>query len=307
MYIIYKHTLVLDCSHKGWSYIGQTVQKVNSRWRNGRGYRNSGIFRKAINKYGWENFSHEILADNIKTKIEANKLEQKFITKYHTYIKDPNCMGYNMTPGGDGGGFAGHKHSNKSKNKARQANKGKARSEEAKKHYKEAALRRPPMSAEIKLKISNTRKSLKIPSPTTTEILCIETQQIYPSIKAAVEATGFTAIPRCIQGKNLTAGGYHWAKTTDFQKIAQFSTFINGQQLPAGYNNCKAVVCIETGRIFLSIKEASAFIGCVGIDRVCRKERSTAGGYHWMYLNDLSKEELQEIIKKLEIRNEMVV
>lgn len=212
MYIIYKHTLILDCPHKGWSYIGQTIQKVNSRWRSGHGYRTSGIFRKAVNKYGWENFSREILADNIKTKVEANKLEQEFIAKYHTYIKDPNCMGYNMTPGGDGGGFAGHKHSNKSKNQARQANKGKVRSEEARKHYKEAALRRPPMSDEIKLKISKTRKLRKFPSPTTTPIICIETGIIYNSIKEAVKVTGFTTIPGCIQGKFKTAGGYHWQK-----------------------------------------------------------------------------------------------
>jgi hypothetical protein len=36
------------------------------------------IFGKAIQKYGWENFSHEILAEKL-TQSEANELEKYYI------------------------------------------------------------------------------------------------------------------------------------------------------------------------------------------------------------------------------------
>ena len=68
MYKIYKHTLTLDCPHKGWSYIGQTDNaEPNTRWQNGLGYKHCTVFWRAIQKYGWDNFSHEIIEDGLET------------------------------------------------------------------------------------------------------------------------------------------------------------------------------------------------------------------------------------------------
>lgn len=43
-------------------------------------------------------------------------------------------------------------------------------------------------------------------------VRCIETQVVYPSLKAASEATGAqsTNIKKCIKGERHTAGGYSW-------------------------------------------------------------------------------------------------
>jgi hypothetical protein len=90
-------------------YIGITCQKPNARWHNGRGYleqtKNGGYkqdaFAKAILKYGWDNFEHKILFEHLSSD-EAKAKEMELIAQYHTWIQDPACHGYNMTPGGDG-------------------------------------------------------------------------------------------------------------------------------------------------------------------------------------------------------------
>ena len=100
-WIIYKHTLLIG-EHAGWSYIGQTSRvKPNQRWRNGNGYKNSYLFYNAIQKSGWDNFSHEIIEDNIQNLEKANERERYWINFYHSWKYDKQCAGYNLTPGGD--------------------------------------------------------------------------------------------------------------------------------------------------------------------------------------------------------------
>ena len=78
---IYKHTLLLDCDSRGKSYIGQTCTVPKQRWmKEGYGYKNQVLFYSAIKKYGWENFSHEILEDGISSIEEANEREIYWIS-----------------------------------------------------------------------------------------------------------------------------------------------------------------------------------------------------------------------------------
>lgn len=80
----------------GKKYIGQTSQRPEKRWDNGRGYITSSKFYGAIQKYGWSNFEHVIIADNLSLE-EANDLEILLIEKYQTQ-KDE--FGYNLDSGG---------------------------------------------------------------------------------------------------------------------------------------------------------------------------------------------------------------
>lgn len=78
-------------------YIGITSQaRVKDRWKNGKGYKNSPHFYSAIQKYGWENFEHNIIASGLSIE-EAEKMERELITKYDTTNKD---KGYNIQTGG---------------------------------------------------------------------------------------------------------------------------------------------------------------------------------------------------------------
>lgn len=89
---VYKHT-----SPSGKVYIGITHLTPTVRWgKEGNHYSKKTIFYKAIQKYGWENFSHEILFHNCSEQL-AKALEIAFIRFY----KEKN-LSYNMTIGGEG-------------------------------------------------------------------------------------------------------------------------------------------------------------------------------------------------------------
>lgn len=93
-YKIYMHKNKIN----GKIYIGQTYQSVNQRWRsNGSGHKGQPFYN-AIQKYGWNNFEHKILIENITTQEEAYILEKYYINKYDTYN---SRFGYNATKGGD--------------------------------------------------------------------------------------------------------------------------------------------------------------------------------------------------------------
>lgn len=61
-------------------YIGITQQEPKQRWQGGKGYKENQYFYRAIQKYGWDNFQHEILFENL-TKQEAEKKEIELIKK----------------------------------------------------------------------------------------------------------------------------------------------------------------------------------------------------------------------------------
>lgn len=78
-------------------YIGITSENdPNKRWKNGLGYKKQ-IFYNAIQKYGWNNFQHKILYQNL-TEMEAKQKEVELIAFYKT---NNNLYGYNQTRGGD--------------------------------------------------------------------------------------------------------------------------------------------------------------------------------------------------------------
>ena len=89
-YCVYMHLNKIN----GKMYIGQS-KNIHERWRcNGKNYFNSIKFFRAIKKYGWDNFYHIIIKDNL-TKEEANKWEKDLIKNLDTIRK-----GYNLEKGG---------------------------------------------------------------------------------------------------------------------------------------------------------------------------------------------------------------
>ena len=91
-YSIYKHTNLINNK----SYIGITSQKCQNRWGiNGKGYELQPKFYNAIQKYGWDNFQHDILYTDLD-KETALKIESELIKKYNTIEN-----GYNISPYGN--------------------------------------------------------------------------------------------------------------------------------------------------------------------------------------------------------------
>lgn len=77
------------------TYIGITKRKPEVRWANGFGYKNNPYFWRAIVKYGWDEFTHNILHTGLN-KEEAIEIEESLIKHY----KSLN-LSYNISDGKD--------------------------------------------------------------------------------------------------------------------------------------------------------------------------------------------------------------
>jgi group I intron endonuclease len=91
--VVYKHTNNVN----GKVYIGVTRKEPEKRWMEGFGYKQNQRFFDDIIKFGWDNFSHEILYEdeNIEKCLE---LEKSYIKEFNS--NNPE-FGYNNSIGGD--------------------------------------------------------------------------------------------------------------------------------------------------------------------------------------------------------------
>jgi len=89
-YTVYRHI-----SPGGKVYVGITKLSLSFRWNHGRGYKRCKLFYRAIQKYGWDNFVHEIVLEKV-TKSEAIYTEKYLIRWYKMHNQS-----YNITDGGE--------------------------------------------------------------------------------------------------------------------------------------------------------------------------------------------------------------
>ena len=133
------------------SYVGKTVDFYKRKKRHFNDTDNGSelVFHRALRKYGFENFTWEILEEGI-SEHELNEREKFWIKMYDSFHN-----GYNMTEGGDGSlgvkhteetikklsGINNHNYKNfpaKTLAKAVEVNKGRPNPFLGKKHTKEA-------------------------------------------------------------------------------------------------------------------------------------------------------------------------
>lgn len=139
MFTVYKHTTP---SNK--VYIGITGRAPKARWNGGKGYICNKHFWNAIQKYGWENISHEIVASEL-TKEEACTLEIELISQYKSNNPD---FGYNCSLGGEKSAYGcTHTVSEEARKKIGNANR--------------LSLKGRRLSQECKHKISKSLKGRK--------------------------------------------------------------------------------------------------------------------------------------------------
>ena len=197
------------------AYIGQTGQiPYTRRWQghgvSGSPYKKCPHFQNAIIKYGWNNFEHFVLLDNL-TLEQANYYEKIFIALFDTTNPE---KGYNVALGGNNiihseetrkkisehhADFSGEKH----------PMWGKHHSKETKELIRQKALGRKA-SNETKEKISKATKGSN--NPRAKQVQCIETELIFNTVKEASQFYNVdnSSICKVCNGKQKTAGGYHW-------------------------------------------------------------------------------------------------
>ena len=318
---IYKHTLLIG-PHKGWSYIGQTCKRwVNERWRNGNGYMRNAFFYNEIKKYGWENFDHQIIEDNIYSIEKANEREIYWINYYHTWVGDENCKGFNLDSGGSRTGgkhseetkkkisnaLLGHKVSQETLSKMSKSLKGKSSwakgklswnhglTKETNESLRKASERmkgfKHTEETKNKLKATAQKRKDDYYNYLNKKVLCVETDIIYDSLKEAAKAVGLkaaTSISACLVGKTNTAAGYHWAYADDYKKIQLLSVYKNKAKVIHNGHSCRKIYCVELNIVFESIKSAAEYLNITaGSIRNCltkHNSKYTGGGYHWEYV-----------------------
>lgn len=212
-FVVYKH---ISPSNK--IYIGITGQGTNRRWRNGLGYKNSKDrretpFWRAIKKYGWDNFKHEILFENLTEK-EACEKEIELIDKYSA--TNPK-YGYNISQGGSGvSGLYGDKNGMYGKTGDKCPWFGKKHTEEEKKKISEANKGKNVTDESI-LKTKESRGFQNI----TQLSLNGEYINTYISQSEALKSIGINKlsgqISKCCTYKALTAYGYRWMYEDDYK------------------------------------------------------------------------------------------
>lgn len=130
------YKLYMHIAPNGKVYIGITGCPLLQRWHiDGSGYRNQTLFWRAIQKYGWNNFEHVVLMDNL-SRDWARQLEISFINEYQS--NNPK-YGYNVLSGGERGRDAGLYHMPEHvRKKISESNKGKIVSADARKKISES-------------------------------------------------------------------------------------------------------------------------------------------------------------------------
>lgn len=219
-------------------YVGMTSREPLKRWQNGKSYQS--YFQNAINKYGWDNFDHEVVASNL-TEHEAKNFEKLLIQKLQTYIRE---KGYNRTLGGDG--ISGYNFSEETRQKMSESRKGKSHpymqgekhhffnkkgvlscrygashSEETRQKMRELKLGKKQSKEHIQ-KVADSHRGEKSPLARSVIQLDVNNNFIcrFVTVSEAGEKTNtdISGIVKCCKQKYKTAGGYKWVYSEDYDK-----------------------------------------------------------------------------------------
>ena len=293
-YSVYLHT----CISNKKRYVGKSSRNPLSRWgTNGRGYltkRNEKFVQpqiaRAILKYGWDNFEHEILMSDL-TNEEACFWEKFFIFLFRS--NNP-IYGYNGTSGGEGS--PDKKISAESRRKMSVAQKKRFENPEER---EKISLRnkgnktwsRKHHSDESKQKMSRTWKEIfNSPRGEKIKAKAKETNDLKKEEIRKNNGGYFLSeeTRRKMSEEQKTNGAHRQRKKHTEQSKKKMSESHKGLQIGENHPFSKKVRCIETGEVFESMSLAAKAKGNQSasphIGSCCRGERKICLGFHWEFV-----------------------
>lgn len=289
-YYVYKHTNLINNK----CYIGITSLDINYRWRkNGEAYirknKNGKFYHQkfaaAINKYGWDNFKHEIIEEGFFTKNEIEEREIYWISYYDSFNN-----GYNTTEGGNIS------------------------------LWTQTELGKTIVSVAIKKLWQDKEYNRKNTNP----VKCIENDYIFQSANEAsillqIDGTGIRA---CCRGKQKTAAGYHWElsnwedydifyknnpnyleqffiENSKKKEQEEISKQNKKETISTNKFKTKPVLCIDKDVAYKNCVSASTTTGAdrAGINSCCLNKQNTCGGYSWKYITKDEYEKYKKLNK----------
>lgn len=244
-------------------YFGITKQEPEKRWSNGKGYNRGCYFGNSIKKYGWDGFYHFVFLDNLTQK-EAKILENKFILFYKA---NNRRFGYNRTDGGESPIF---NEDAKNKMKKNSANR---------KGENNPMFGRKLSKQQIKKMRQGLEKKYK-------KVICLEDKVVYSCAKQASNITGidYVSIWNCCNRKFNIAKDKHFLYKEDYDKLSEgeILDIINTKRKFG--THIKAIINIDTGEIFNSMKEAGEKYGVNPknfYNAITRNHKTS--GFRWRY------------------------
>ena len=324
----------------GKIYIGQS-QDIERRFHDHKNSPQPKM-REDVEIFGWDSFKFEVLEEcslevlNDRENFYIEKLNPEYNTiKLHNWTHTPEtCEKIRQSK-------IGTHHTEKACEKMSESRKGVTLSDEHKEKCRQKSLgnksrSRPVICVETGIEYENAKIAaqavgLKSSSAISSvlrgvnvtakgyhwkyaddkngverrnkPVICVETNEIFPTIQAAADHTGEspTVISRVLKGKVISAG-YHWRYAdednqnfvVDREKRRDKRFGSNSHYIP--------IICIETGEVFESIKIAAEHFGISkqSISAMLNGRSNTAGGFRFKYVDGLSHKKVSKKVQCLE-------
>ena len=267
-------TVYAHITPDGKMYIGMTGIKPWRRWGYGHHYKKMPVFYNAIQKYGWENIQHEIIASGL-TKDEASHMEKLLIEKLD--LTNPD-YGYNI--------MIGNEPTLDMLLRQRES----LRSFYAEHGTHPSARKGTGVLQTMQYKSNDSYNGNMESSPgSTRRVKCVDTGVEYDSVVEAAFATGIPKnhIYSNALGARTNAGGMQW----EYIEPPHRTTLVMSEayrENKRGAKNGRArpIVCLDTGEVFDTCMDLAKKLG-VGksfISNFMRRNKKHLG-LHYEYLD----------------------